>query len=146
MLLLRESFFFAAYMSSPCHIELILSEKEEPVKKEVMIDHLSVNSIYTSSFLLHQILIYYCSCRLRPNWQQARRRVLFEVVLHLKLPLKLVIWWPTFLDYVSFVDHFPLYLLWAAFEAWTAPFVSYTMFQVNWVTWEFLLWQLDDWF
>ena len=27
---------FAAYMSSPCHIELILSEKEEPVKKEVV--------------------------------------------------------------------------------------------------------------
>lgn len=27
--------FLAAYMSSPCHIELILSEKEEPVKKEV---------------------------------------------------------------------------------------------------------------
>ena len=27
--------FAAAYMSSPCHIELILSEKEEPVKKEV---------------------------------------------------------------------------------------------------------------
>jgi hypothetical protein len=25
----------AAYMSSPCHIEFILSEKEEPVKKEV---------------------------------------------------------------------------------------------------------------
>lgn len=25
----------AAYMSSPCHIELTLSEKEEPVKKEV---------------------------------------------------------------------------------------------------------------
>ena len=25
----------AAYMSSPCHIELILSEKEAPVKKEV---------------------------------------------------------------------------------------------------------------
>jgi hypothetical protein len=25
----------AAYMSNPCHIELILSEKEEPVKKEV---------------------------------------------------------------------------------------------------------------
>lgn len=24
-----------AYMASPCHIELILSEKEEPVKKEV---------------------------------------------------------------------------------------------------------------
>ncbi|RRT85769.1 hypothetical protein BHE74_00024930, partial [Ensete ventricosum] len=24
----------AAYMSSPCHIELTLSEKEEPVKKE----------------------------------------------------------------------------------------------------------------
>jgi large subunit ribosomal protein L17e len=27
----------AAYMSSPCHIELILSEKEEPVKKEVIL-------------------------------------------------------------------------------------------------------------
>lgn len=27
--------FMSAYMSSPCHIELILSEKEEPVKKEV---------------------------------------------------------------------------------------------------------------
>ncbi|PPS10529.1 hypothetical protein GOBAR_AA10112 [Gossypium barbadense] len=26
--------FHSAYMSSPCHIELILSEKEEPVKKE----------------------------------------------------------------------------------------------------------------
>ena len=26
---------FAAYMSSPCHIELVLSEKEAPVKKEV---------------------------------------------------------------------------------------------------------------
>jgi len=28
-------FFVAAYMSSPCHIELILSEKEEAVQKEV---------------------------------------------------------------------------------------------------------------
>lgn len=27
---------YAAYMSNPCHIELILSEKEEPVKKEVI--------------------------------------------------------------------------------------------------------------
>ena len=32
----RTLFFLAAYMSSPCHIELILSEKEEPVKKEVI--------------------------------------------------------------------------------------------------------------
>lgn len=30
------SISFAAYMSSPCHIELVLSEKEEPVKKEVI--------------------------------------------------------------------------------------------------------------
>ena len=28
--------FLTAYMSSPCHIELILSEKEEPVQKEVI--------------------------------------------------------------------------------------------------------------
>ena len=27
---------YAAYMSSPCHIELTLSEREEPVKKEVI--------------------------------------------------------------------------------------------------------------
>lgn len=34
------SFFSeTAYMSSPCHIELILSEKEEPVKKEVGLFH-----------------------------------------------------------------------------------------------------------
>ena len=32
----NELFSIAAYMSSPCHIELILSEKEEPVKKEVI--------------------------------------------------------------------------------------------------------------
>lgn len=32
-------FLFAAYMSSPCHIELILSEQEEAVKKEVIILH-----------------------------------------------------------------------------------------------------------
>lgn len=30
-------FFVAAYMSSPCHIELILSEKEEAVQKEVLV-------------------------------------------------------------------------------------------------------------
>jgi hypothetical protein len=35
----------AAYMSSPCHIELMLSEKEEPVKKEVC----SLNRAYFSS-------------------------------------------------------------------------------------------------
>lgn len=29
-------------MSSPCHIELILSEKEEPVKKEVIENSLSI--------------------------------------------------------------------------------------------------------
>lgn len=36
-LLLNNCFLIAAYMSSPCHIELILSEKEEPVKKEVLV-------------------------------------------------------------------------------------------------------------
>ena len=40
-----------AYMSSPCHIELILSEKEESVKKEVSLftvnaySHISKNSL-----------------------------------------------------------------------------------------------------
>lgn len=31
----------AAYMSTPCHIELILAEKEAPVKAEVNFFHLS---------------------------------------------------------------------------------------------------------
>jgi hypothetical protein len=35
MFLLYHNGSCAAYMSNPCHIELILSEKEEPVKKEV---------------------------------------------------------------------------------------------------------------
>lgn len=42
----------AAYMSSPCHIELILSEKEEPVKKEVLIDHLDLGSWFPFSFCI----------------------------------------------------------------------------------------------
>jgi hypothetical protein len=33
------TFSYVAYMSSLCHIELIVSEKEEPVKKEVRMDH-----------------------------------------------------------------------------------------------------------
>ncbi|GJU61823.1 Orf y [Tanacetum coccineum] len=32
---LELTLYFTAYMSSPCHIELILSEKEEPLTKEV---------------------------------------------------------------------------------------------------------------
>ena len=52
----------AAYMSSPCHIELILSEKEEPVKKEVF--DISI-CYFDFQFLLYlfEILIYifyYC--------------------------------------------------------------------------------------
>lgn len=31
-----------AYMSSPCHIELPLSEKEEPVKKDVTFDSFAI--------------------------------------------------------------------------------------------------------
>lgn len=33
---LRPRVCFAAYMSSPCHIELILSEKEQAVKAELV--------------------------------------------------------------------------------------------------------------
>jgi len=35
----------AAYMSHPCHIELILSEKEEPVRKEVISSHLNDSDV-----------------------------------------------------------------------------------------------------
>jgi len=44
----------AAYMSSPCHIELILSEKEAPVKKEVSLLVLGLVGVCLSgSFTLH---------------------------------------------------------------------------------------------
>ena len=35
--LLNDSLAIAAYMSTPCHIELILAEKEAPVKAEVIL-------------------------------------------------------------------------------------------------------------
>lgn len=41
----------AAYMSSPCHIELVLSEQEAPVKKEVMMQTPGF-SCYVYSFSL----------------------------------------------------------------------------------------------
>lgn len=94
-------FFFLAYMSSPCHIELILSEKEEPVQKEVYIGHFAVKSW----FICCIILICRFSCSLRPSWQQTRRSLkLFEVVLHLRLLLvELIVEGPSFLDYGIFV-------------------------------------------
>lgn len=61
-----------AYMSSPCHIELILSEKEEPVKKEVTIKNLQL-----SELLYVVVPVSVCSpdgifvCRLNHSWQQA---------------------------------------------------------------------------
>ena len=45
----------AAYMSSPCHIELILSEKEEPVKKEVC------GSLYTVCVPSIRYIRYCCA-------------------------------------------------------------------------------------
>jgi hypothetical protein len=33
-------------MSNPCHIELMLSEKEEPVKKEVSISDILIMFLY----------------------------------------------------------------------------------------------------
>ena len=63
----------AAYMSSPCHIELILSEKEEPVKKEVcvvlctlFVSHLSDTSD-TVVLIWLICLIFRRSLRLRPG-------------------------------------------------------------------------------
>ena len=44
-----------AYMSSPCHIELILSEKEAPVKKEV-------RTIGTETELHHWLLDIFLQC------------------------------------------------------------------------------------
>jgi hypothetical protein len=64
----------AAYMSSPCHIELILSEKEEPVKKEVCgcahclpplptIQYIYINTVV----LIVDCLLFRQSLRLQPG-------------------------------------------------------------------------------
>lgn len=60
----------AAYMSSPCHIELILSEKEESVKKEVSLftvnaySHISKNPLgnvnWISPFIPKKTEILHC--------------------------------------------------------------------------------------
>lgn len=58
---------FAAYMSSPCHIELILSEKEEPVKKEVFDSSSFVDPPPPFFLMIHYlipILFLVCSPRL----------------------------------------------------------------------------------
>lgn len=44
-------------MSSPCHIELVLSEKEEPVKKEVIHPYLIKFSVKKVLELLSSLLV-----------------------------------------------------------------------------------------
>ncbi|GFZ17425.1 ribosomal protein L22p/L17e family protein [Actinidia rufa] len=67
-----------SYMSSPCHIELILSEKEEPVKKEVVdrnIHYLNASVDICSALLL------------RCKWLQGPRRAeLYVVELYVLQP------------------------------------------------------------
>jgi hypothetical protein len=89
ILIYVELFFLCvAYMSSPCHIELILSEKEEAVQKEVSICHFAV----ITCFFICIILICFYSCSPRPSWQQTRRSLkLFEVALHPKLLAELIV-------------------------------------------------------
>jgi hypothetical protein len=84
-------------MSSPCHIELVLSEKEEPVKKEVI--HHYCFSVWLKKWqcaegfefvdfffvLFVSYLPWFCSLRL--SWQLANLRSLklYGAVLPLKL-------------------------------------------------------------
>lgn len=73
-------FSFAAYMSSPCHIELVLSEKEEPVKKEVihrnLLSDLNVQKQWGVFIHLSVGLRLMGSsfCSLRCKWLQVPRR------------------------------------------------------------------------
>lgn len=64
-----------AYMSSPCHIELILSEKEEPVKKEVTMNasHLSELIYAIVPILVSSSPDWMFICRPNRSWQQANR-------------------------------------------------------------------------
>ena len=90
-------FVWPAYMSPPCHIELILSEKEEPVKKEVIhslviasrIEPKGTATVYEKlvaicfvQYYLTTILGGFCSPRL--SWQPANLRRPGVVVLLLK--------------------------------------------------------------
>lgn len=63
----------AAYMSSPCHIELILSEKEEPVKKEVIWLNESVLKIlqYEGIYIYMFVISYFLTLILQPETQLA---------------------------------------------------------------------------
>jgi hypothetical protein len=63
-------------MSSPCHIELILSEKEEPVKKEVCGCILFVPdySIPSKGLMFCAILVNGFFFRLTPRSQPGRLR------------------------------------------------------------------------
>ena len=80
-------FPLAAYMSSPCHIELILSEKEEPVKKEVITWWLYIvwrsnclESPYISRVALYLIFSFFLFsfCSLKLSWLQGNQRVLLH--------------------------------------------------------------------
>lgn len=59
-------------MSSPCHIELTLSEKEEPVKKEVIDVLFFTISLVSFGFLYPHILIKLSY--LQPDTQLASRK------------------------------------------------------------------------
>lgn len=63
---------FAAYMSSPCHIELILSEKEEPVKKEVLHSSVSCFVCILAIVFCFDSYSLFLLCSLRRSLQQAR--------------------------------------------------------------------------
>lgn len=47
----------SAYMSSPCHIELTLSEKEEAVKKEVRFRFILFVNLYLGVLLISYVVL-----------------------------------------------------------------------------------------
>lgn len=104
-------FFFSAYMSSPCHIELTLSEKEEPVKKEVI--WWLLHFIYWwneycyilkfGKWCLGSLKLSFCHYRPRPSWQQTnQRKPNFAVVPLLKSSIHLVLFWRVIRFFFSF--------------------------------------------
>nr|GMD11182.1 60S ribosomal protein L17-2 [Ipomoea batatas] len=67
------------YMSSPCHIELILSEKEEPVKKEASHNNIVLAFLLLVVSSLTQFLIFVCffAARVTNNNQQIQEGIGF---------------------------------------------------------------------
>jgi hypothetical protein len=75
---LSRMFSYVAYMSSPCHIELTMSEKEGPVKKEVCMDHnnfIPGLAFWSALNVIESNVLDILLCRPSHRWRPGRPRL-----------------------------------------------------------------------